>query len=144
MSGSKRRAVAWLGIVAVVVLVLGGAVAYKRLGGWEAMLVSVQLSYLAHVAPLMWPADGFATAEWKSSAVGERYRFAKSLIRSGSLMGLTPAEVSDMLGGEPSETDRAVYPLRRTDSQNLWWVLVLDFEDDRVVEVRREIAWLDP
>src|SRR5947207_1142200 len=81
---------------------LGGAAtwAHGRYGGWRGVLLEARLLHLKHVAPLFWPQVQFTQHDWRGSPEGERYRFAKSVIASGSLVGRTRGEVAQLLGGD--------------------------------------------
>ena len=128
-----------------VVLGVGAALAYERLSGWSGATHQARLAYLAYVAPLTWPKEPFTRASWARTPVQERYRLAKSLLAEGRLIGLTHLEVGQLLGGSiPPDRTQWLYELRRADYQNLWWVLVIEFDGARVARARRDIAWLDP
>ena len=128
-----------------VILGVGAALAYERLGGWHGATHQARLAYLAHVSPLMWPREPFTRGSWARTPVQARYRLAKSLLAEGRLIGRTHDEVGGLLGGSiPPDRKQWLYELRRADYQNLWWVLVIEFDGDRVVAARRDIAWLDP
>ena len=132
-----------LGVMAVALLCAVAITA--RLGGWRAALYQVRLRYLAHVPPLMWPRDTFTPAGWAQTPAAERYRLSKSLLADARLTGRTRSEVAALLGDDvPREAAQTLYPLRRAGFQNLWWVMVVEFDHDQVVAVRRDMAWLDP
>jgi hypothetical protein len=127
-----------------VVGVLALMVADRELGGWDGAWYQARLQYLAHVPPLMWPRQEFASETWAKSPNRERYRYAKDLLSSRRLLDRTPAEVGALLSDQvPAEATQRIYPLRPADFQNLWWVLVVEFQSGRVSSARRDVAWLD-
>lgn len=140
----KRRLLA-LAAALGFVLALGFGIAYMRRGGWTGIAYECRLAFLNHVAPLAWPSTQFSREAWRTSPIDERYRFYKSVIKSNVLLGATPAQIEDLLGGRrPAADGQYVYPLRRADLPNLWWVLTLEVKGGRVLTARRAMAWLDP
>ena len=60
-----------------------------------------------------WPREKFDSRLWKSTALGERHRFALDLIASKTLIGKTKPEVLALLGdSSPSEADRLNYVIK--------------------------------
>jgi len=131
-------------VLAVGILTVGAVVAHERLGGWAGASYQARLWYIGHVPPLFWPSEPFTPEAWRRAPLETRYRFAKSLVASGRLRGLSPDEVGTLLGATiPADSGRWLTPLRRVGFQNLWWVLILEFDEGRVKSARRDIAWLD-
>ena len=131
-----------MGVIVALVL-LAATWANRMYGGRAGIAYQARLLYLDRVQPLWWPAAEYSSEQWRAAPLGERYRFAKSIIRSRVLLGRTREEVGHQLGSTPS-TDSAIYALRATGFQNLWWVLAVNFEHGRVKTVSRTLAWLDP
>ena len=128
----------------MVVAITCAIVITARLGGWQAALYQARLRYLARVPPLMWPRDTFTPAGWAQTPVAERYRLSKSLLADAGLKGRTRSEVAALLGDDVPRDATHIYPLKRAGFQNLWWVIVVEFDHEQVVAVRRDMAWLDP
>ena len=124
--------------------VLAVVVADRELGGWDGAWYQAHLFYLAHVSPLAWPQEKFATEAWATSPKEERYRYVWDLLRSRQLIDRTKAEVGALLAEQvPAQATQTVYPVRPAGFQNVWWVLVVEFQGGRVSSARRDIAWLD-
>jgi hypothetical protein len=137
----KRWTLLALGVLTT--LLFAATLVERFLGGWRGLVYQTRLLYLEQVPPVFWPRTEFTPEAWTATPQGERHRFAKGLVGSRRLLGLTSSEVANLLGGPTSET-QAVYPLRRAGVQNLWWVLVVEFQNGHVARVRRGIAFLDP
>ena len=76
--------------------------------------------------------------------MAERYRLSKSLLADTGLKGRTRSEIAALLGDDvPRNATQRLYPLRRAGFQNLWWVMVVEFDHEVVVAARRDMAWLD-
>jgi len=134
-----------MAVLAAVILVAGSVLAHDRLGGWTGLVYSARLYYLQNVPPLFWPNEPFAAESWHETRPEDRYRFAKSLLHESPLVGASVDEVTQLLGGDiPATANQFKYALRRCDFQNLWWVLVLEFENRQCKSVRHDLAWLDP
>ncbi len=138
-ASGTRPVVASGGCLVLVVVVASWQSDWPR-----SALHGVRLAYLSHVSPLFWPSEAFSPERWKVAPTSERYRFAKSLLSSGVLVGRTPAEVGVLLDASQKSDARWVMRLRRCGYRNLWWVLVVEFREGRVAASRRDMAWLDP
>jgi hypothetical protein len=144
MRREVKRVLWFFSVPFLVVGALAILVAHRELGGWDGAWYQAKLQYLAHVPPLAWPHNEFSTEAWARTEDAERYRYARDLLGSRRLMGLTSAEVGALLrDAVPLDATQRIYPLRPAQFQNLWWVLVVEFQGGRVSSARRDIAWLD-
>jgi hypothetical protein len=74
----------------IVLLSIGATVVVDReVGGWSGVFYWARLRHIEHVQPLVWPREAFVPEAWKGSAVGTRYRFAKSIVSDPTLIGRT-------------------------------------------------------
>ena len=78
-----------------------------------------------------------------------------SLLGNEQLKGRTPSEVDGLIGGMRADRlgcldhvganeKQCTYLLRKVGFENLWWVLVVQFKNGTVTEIRRTSAWIDP
>lgn len=149
----KRRIDVWAITVVVIAAVTVGIIVDRHAGGWDLVLYEAHLRYLEHVPPLTWPRDTFTPEAWKQTPADGRYRFVKSLLSSDQLRGRTPSEVDRLLGGMRADRlgcldlvgpdDHCTYLVRKVGFQNLWWILLVEFKNGRVSEVRRTLAFID-
>jgi hypothetical protein len=142
LAGAAHKRWALLAFGVLLTGLCADLVVRRVLGSWSGLVHQARLSYLERVPPMFWPRADFTPEAWTASPPGERYRFAKSIIATNRLLGLTSSQVASLLGGLPP-VDQGVYPLRSVGFQNLWWVLIIDVQDGQVARVRRGMAFLD-
>lgn len=89
-----------------------------------------------------WPRERFSGTVWRELPENERYRLARDLLESRTLIGLRREEVAELLGS-PSfsaiEGEYDTYVLKHTDSKDLTldfvYLLRVEYRDGVVARV---------
>jgi hypothetical protein len=84
---------------------------------------------------LFWPRQKFEVQEWKATAAGNRYVFAKDLL-DGKLIGLSASDIKARLGHPTSETPRILlYDIRESEPGTWQYIYVRLDENGRASKV---------
>ena len=119
--------------------------ASRHFGSLSGTAYHARLLYIEHIPPLFWPNEPFSTDAWRQAPAEGRYRLVKSLLAGDHVLGRSREQVGALLGTQvPRDAPQWLAPVRRVGFQNLWWVIVIEFEAGHAVTARRDLAWLDP